>query len=223
MPYDSPWESALTPVRSKLLHLAHGDTLHRQDHEDDLNVLMQHAQALIQNENIRFAFIHLPVPHPPGIYDRKTGQVRESSGTYIDNLVLADRSLGKLMSILNATPSASQTTLIICSDHSWRVYMWRPAPGWTKEEEVASQGRFEPRPVLMIHFPGQSSEVPIAQPFDEIKLHDILLQMLEGDLNSPAELTAWLQGNPTRQQKANNLTSGDRENSSRRERAMLAR
>jgi hypothetical protein len=72
--------------------------------------------------------------------------------------------------------------------------MWRGTPGWTREEEAASQGRFDPRPVLMIHFPGQASEIRITEPFDEIKLHDILLQMLRGNLNSPAELTSWLRG-----------------------------
>ncbi len=191
-PYGSFWDSALEPVRGKLLQLAHKDNLHRQDHEDDLRLLMQHAEMLIQNENIRFVFIHLPIPHPPGIYDRKTGQMR-AGGTYIDNLALADRSLGDLISALNRTASASKTTLVICSDHSWRVPIWRGAPGWTKEEEAASQGRFDPRPVLMIHFPGQSSEIGITESFNEIVLHDILLQMLRGNLNSPPELTTWLQ------------------------------
>jgi hypothetical protein len=97
---------------------------------------------------------------------------------------------------LKATASGTKTTVIVCSDHSWRVPLWRPGLDWTREEETASQGRFDPRPVLMIHFPGQSSEVPITQSFDEIKLHDILVQMLRGGMNSPAEFTSWLEGDP---------------------------
>ena len=57
---------------------------------------MPQAEALIRDQSISFVFIHLPVPHPPGIYDRSTGRER-AGGTYIDNLALADRSLGELM------------------------------------------------------------------------------------------------------------------------------
>ena len=43
----------------------------REAIEDDTR-LMEQARALIDDEGVRFAYIHLPVPHPPGIYDRRT-------------------------------------------------------------------------------------------------------------------------------------------------------
>jgi Sulfatase len=183
--------NAIAPIEDKLQLFDNKPNLFAEQHEADLRAIVQQARALIQDEKIRFVFIHLPVPHPPGIYDRKTGQMR-ASGTYIDNLALADRVLSELMKTLNATASAGKTTVIVCSDHSWRVPMWRPGPGWTREEEAASQGRFDKRPVVMIHFPGQAAELPFPQPFDEIRLHDILQQMLQGKLSSPAGITAWL-------------------------------
>ncbi len=57
---------------------------------------MEHAHALIQNASIRFAFIHLPIPHFPAVYDRKSGAF-SSRGSYIDNLALADAALGELL------------------------------------------------------------------------------------------------------------------------------
>lgn len=222
---NSALENATAPIEAKLLSIATGSTFFAKQHDEELRAIMPRAQALIRDEKIRFVFIHLPVPHPDGIYDRKTGQ-EGVAGTYIDNLALADRVLRDLMSTLNITASASRTTVVICSDHSWRVPTWRPAPGWTKEEEAASQGRFDPRPVLMIHFPGQSSGVPITQPFDEIGLHEILVQMLRGDMNSPVEFTRWLQENPSLQKNLN-LTLGlpgeSRAGGSSRERPMPAR
>ena len=75
---------------------------------------MGRTHALIENNQVRFVFLHLPVPHPPGIYDRQRHLLR-SGGTYLDNMVLADDSLGELLQEIDATPSASQTTVIVSS------------------------------------------------------------------------------------------------------------
>jgi len=150
-----------------------------EKHAADLGAVVSQAQALIRDQSIGFVFIHLPVPHPPGIYDRRAGHER-ASGTYIDNLALADHVLEELMGTLGTTASAAKTTVIVCSDHSWRLSLWRPTPQWTQEEEVASRGRFDPRPVLMIHLPGERTERDIKGPFDDIRLHDIIESMLHG-------------------------------------------
>jgi membrane-anchored protein YejM (alkaline phosphatase superfamily) len=150
-----------------------------EKHAADLASLIPQAEALIRDQSVSFVFIHLPVPHPPGIYDRNPPHQRPT-GTYIDNLALADRTLGELMKVLNGTPLASRTTVIVCSDHSWRVRLWHPTPQWSREEEAASHNRFDPRPVLLIHFPGQSAEHDIAGPVDDIRIHDFIERMLRG-------------------------------------------
>jgi hypothetical protein len=103
--------------------------------------IMAHTQAIIDDSRLRFAFLHIPAPHPPGIYDRRSHSLRPG-GNYLDNLVLADDTLGVLMREIDASPSASQTTVIVSSDHSWRIPMWRPAADWSAEEERASAGKF---------------------------------------------------------------------------------
>ena len=180
--------NAAAPFLSKL---GPTSTTVEEKHQASILALMEKAQALIANEKIQFLFIHLPIPHPPGIYDRTTGKLR-GSGTYIDNLALADRSLTKLMNSLNATASAGNTIVILCSDHSWRVPMWKSDANWSAEEEAASEGKFDPRPVLMIHFPQQSHEVAISKPFDQIALHAIIVSMLQGHIESPVEFQAWI-------------------------------
>jgi hypothetical protein len=147
---NSVLENATAPFLSKMGRTAVMTV--EQKHRASLQAIMQQRQALIADEKIRFVFIHLPVPHPPGIYDRSTGKLRDG-GTYSDNLALADRSLDELISSLNATASAGNTTLIVTSDHSWRTPMWRSIAGLPAEEQAASQGRFDPRPMR----PAQSS------------------------------------------------------------------
>jgi hypothetical protein len=175
----SSLENAISPLRNIVWQLEQKPVFLQRIHQEDLSAIMQAATALIRDQSISFVFIHLPVPHPPGIYDRKTGTLR-AGGSYVDNLALSDRILGELMTTVNATPSASKTTVILCSDHSWRTYLWRSRPLWTKEDETASRGQFDPRPVLMIHYPGQQVQHDVNAPFDEIRIHEIIQHMLQG-------------------------------------------
>lgn len=163
-----------------------------QNIRDYLQV-MKNADGLIRDGNIRLIFVHLPVPHPPGFYNRRTHQL-SASGDYLDNLVLADDTLGVLRQEINRTPWAGQTTLIVSSDHSWRVPLWRAGNDWTAEEERISQGRFDPRPVFIIHFPGQDSGREIQGSFSELIEHKVVAGMLTNEVTAPSNLQSrlWL-------------------------------
>jgi hypothetical protein len=153
--------------------------------------MMSSARRLVTDENIDFAFVHLYLPHPPGFYNRKTGRVA-IGGSYIDNLALADRSLGDLLRALDATSSAGDTTLVVSSDHSWRVGIWRDAFGWTKEDELASgHGQFDPRPTLIVRFPGESAPVEIARPVPLLAMHAMIERMIDGGIGDPQQLEEW--------------------------------
>jgi hypothetical protein len=175
----SSLQNAMSPIQNILGWVEGKPSFLRQVQQADLAAIVPAATALIRDQNIRFVFIHLPVPHPPGIYDRRTGTVR-GAGTYIDNLALSDRVMGELMRTINATPQAGKTTVIVCSDHSWRLGIWQGLGLWSKEEEIATGGRFDPRPVLMIHLPGQPAGHVVSEPFDEIRIHEIIERMLRG-------------------------------------------
>jgi Sulfatase len=179
-PTQSAIQNAIVPLANELRSWGHKPSFAQEEkHASDLAAVVPQAEALIRNQQIGFVFIHLPVPHPPGIYDRRPPHQRRT-GTYIDNLALADRTLAELMRTIQETPLAAKTTVILCSDHSWRVNLWRPTPQWSKEEAAASHNRFDPRPVLMIHFPGQTTERDVTSAFDDIRIHDILERMLRG-------------------------------------------
>jgi hypothetical protein len=175
----SSLQNAMSPIQNMIGWMEGKPSFLRQVQQADLAAIVPAATALIRDENIRFVFVHLPVPHPPGIYDRRTGTVR-GAGTYIDNLALSDRVMGELMSTINATALAGKATVVVCSDHSWRLSIWQAVGLWTREEEMASGGRFDPRPVLMIRFPGQQTGHEVSEPFDEIRIHEIIEHMLRG-------------------------------------------
>jgi hypothetical protein len=162
-----------------------------QGHIQEYEELSHAADALIKNKSIRFVFLHLPVPHPPGIYNRQTNTL-SVKGTYLDNLVLADRTIGNLLAEIQQTEAASQTTLIVSSDHSWRVGMWRGGPSWSAEEERASGGKFDPRPFLLIHFPGSNAGELQSEPFPELLEHNLIEAILRDNLHSELDLSQWI-------------------------------
>jgi hypothetical protein len=166
LPDHSVWQNAMAPLLELGRNWNHEPGFAQQRHMQDHAAIMPQAEALIRDQSIKFVFIHLPQPHPPGVY--------------IDNLALADKSLGELLKTLAGTAMAAKATVIVCSDHSWRVPMWRSTPIWTKQDEAASHGRFDPRPVLMIHFPGQQTEQDVVRPYDEIRIHEMIETLLRG-------------------------------------------
>ncbi len=180
LPELSAWRNALVPVEGALREFRHEASFAQAKHSDDLAAILPQAEGLFARRRHPLRICSSSVPHPPGIYDRRTGQ-DGSPGSYIDNLALADKLLGEFMSTLDATSSASKTTIIVSSDHSWRVPMWRISGSWTREDEAASRGRFDPRPVLMIHSPGQQQSRVVTEPFASIRVHDMLERLLRGE------------------------------------------
>lgn len=153
---------------------------------------MARAHHLLQDRSVHFVFLHMPVPHPPGFYDRKTHSFCDC-GNYLDNLVLADDTLAALMRDIDQFPQRSETTVIVSSDHSWRVPLWRGSDGWTPEEEALSNGLFDQRPVFLVHFPGQTSASDVASPTPELLEHDIVAAMLQDKMKTPQDLLDFVQ------------------------------
>lgn len=153
--------------------------------------IMAHSRSLINDNQLQFIYLHIPVPHGPSIYDRHHHMLR-AGGTYLDSLVMADDTLNILMREIEATPSAGQTTVIVTSDHSWRIALSRNTEEWTEEEELASGGKFDDRPVLLVHFPGQTSGNNIQAASSEMLEHDMIAGMLRGQIEKPDDLAAFL-------------------------------
>jgi membrane-anchored protein YejM (alkaline phosphatase superfamily) len=187
---------AMVPFRGRIDVLLHLPIRGLTDlHRSDYTAVMARAKDILNDSRIRFVFVHLPVPHPPGIFNRKLYMLSDQ-GTYIDNLVLADQSLGDLRRILQSTPAANNTTLIVSSDHSWRTFMWRSTGNWSPEATHASRGGYDPRPVLIVQLPGASTGEVIAKPVNALIVHRILQSLLRGHLQTPDDLNDLIDQQP---------------------------
>jgi hypothetical protein len=196
---------ALLPFRTKLEFIFHDkrdNSAHRRDYVD----VMRRSKSLLRDRRIRLLLLHMPVPHPPGIYDRTTHQLSDH-GDYLDNLVLADDSLGSFMKILRSMPDFENTSVIVSSDHSWRTFFWKPLPFWSAEDErVTHGGKFEPRPVLMVHLAGVDTGQNVAKPVNMLVLHPILESLLRGQMRTPTDLADLVNQQP---QTSDNVQAGN--------------
>ena len=110
----------------------------------------------------------------------RTSHAMRNGGSYLDNLALADEVLGELRAAIEATPAARNTTLVVSSDHSMRVAKWRGGLYWTKEDEEVFHDRFDPRPVLMIHFAGNGEDSDREDILGELETHDLVEAICRG-------------------------------------------
>lgn len=102
------------------------------------------------------------------------------------------RQFGVLREQVEESPWEQETTLIVSSDHSWRVRTWKGHSGFTSEKAEVSQGLYEPRPVFMVHSPQQTISAQFAKPFSEVDEYKIISSMLDGEIESPDSLKAFV-------------------------------
>lgn len=156
------------------------------------DALMPAATDAIRNPATALLFIHLPLPHAPGFYNRRL-HAFSSSGTYLDNLVLADITLDTLLRAVENSSTAELTTVIVSSDHSWRIDLWKAGPHWSMEEANASVRGFDPRIPLLVHFPGQRKELDIDTPFQAVRTGSLIELLLRGMVSDPDAVGGWAQ------------------------------
>jgi hypothetical protein len=151
--------------------------------------LMTEGISAIGDPTLSLVFIHLPVPHPPGFYNRHAQTT--GRGTYLDNLVLTDRSLQTLFNaVLNST-TRDITTVIVTSDHSWRIGIWKRDARWSKEEAAAAPREFDPRIPLLVHFPNEKQAVDIGVRFEALRTRSLISEILHRQLETPDGLRVW--------------------------------
>jgi hypothetical protein len=138
-PFTFPWLSSTRYFRAPLFD---GETRRRSRAAEAASFeLMRHrAGELAVDSRFQLVFMHFPVPHLLGIYDRHTGDYSTSdSSSYLDNLALADRTLGDVRRALESAGLWDKTTLLVTSDHPLRDWIIEDA-GWWNDRETASLG-----------------------------------------------------------------------------------
>jgi hypothetical protein len=164
-----------------------------RQHSADYRNLLRAGDAYLADPSINFLFLHMPIPHPYGFYDRNNNAFSTKHTSYIDNLALADRYLAHMRQLLERNNQWDSATVIVMGDHSWRTSsIWKDSMTWTDEDEAASHGgEFDPRPAYIVKLPNQQTPSRIDRPFSAVSTHALLDGLLQDHLQTPADLQTW--------------------------------
>jgi hypothetical protein len=164
-----------------------------RQHSTDYRKLLAAGDAYLADLSINFLFLHMPIPHPYGFYDRKQKAFTTHHTSYVDNLALADVYLAHIRQLLQQQNQWDSTSLVVMGDHSWRTELiWEDSATWTDEDDAASHnGEFDDRPAYIVKLPGQHAPARIDEPFSAIHTRALFDALLQSRLRTPADLQAW--------------------------------
>ena len=145
-------------------------------------------------------FLHLNVPHPPGIYNRKLGKdTPAGDSSYADNLVLADELFGQIREVLEKNVSWDNTAVVVSSDHGWRPKIWTVAPGFTEEDrrlaESVGSAKTGRRVPFMVKLPHSSQHYRYEPEFNTVLTRWIIQAIMAGEIRTADDLRQWLDTN----------------------------
>jgi hypothetical protein len=161
----------------------------RSEKQERFGFLSDRAREIVADPEIGLALIHLPIPHPPAIYDRVRGEFSAEKGSYLDSLALVDRELGFLRRAMEDAGLWNGTAVLVSADHGWRTGLWRGTNVWTPEDEAASHQDAMGVPFL-VRLPGQTSEVTYTKSFNTVVTRRLITGILRGEVKDAAGVRA---------------------------------
>ena len=131
--------------------------------------------------------LHLPVPQPPGIYDRATGRLTTwnfagAGGGYLDNLALADRLVAELRRGLERARLGDRTWLVVSADRWWMA-------------SKRYDGQVDHRVPFLVRPPDGGRATHVDAAFNTLATHDLVLAILRGSIRDTGDAAAWLTRN----------------------------
>ena len=140
--YDDLMEQA-TVVKESFTHGLHGVTLGQKLSRAEVKFergaqqaayldIRERAIRLVSDRDYGLVLIHLPLPHPFGMYHRLEQRMAlDNKADYLDNLELADRTLGELRKAMEVTNVWRDSVVLLTGDHGYRSFLWAQYPEQT--------------------------------------------------------------------------------------------
>jgi hypothetical protein len=151
---------------------------------------MAESLSVVTNASYGLTLLHLFPPHEPGLYladnDQFPYRPMSKVEAYFNNLVLADRSLGKLRRAMETSGEWDKTWVIISADHSWRTAR-------------AYDGRRDYRVPFLVKSAGTNGVMTFSPQFNTVVTHDFILAILRGEITREPEAAAWLEAHQSKQ------------------------
>jgi hypothetical protein len=152
----------------------------RLAHADRIRFLQDAGIRAASDSALRFAFVHLPVPHLPPVWDerhRRYSWLRLGVSGYFGNLMLADHVLGSILGATQRAGLLDHTVFVVTSDHPWR---FGPIDGIARGETVP----------FIVRLPA-GAHLDWTRRFETVRLRALVNALLAGGIHDTAGLAAW--------------------------------
>jgi arylsulfatase A-like enzyme len=129
--------------------------------------------------------VHLPVPHAPHAYSRRTGKFDLGNSPikgYVDSLALLDRTVGEIRRSMEAAGTWDAATVLFTSDHGYR-------------EAKSLDGKSDARIPYLLKLAGQKESLAYDSPFNAVLTGELLLAVLKGEVADARSAAEWLEKN----------------------------
>jgi arylsulfatase A-like enzyme len=149
------------------------------------HAILGEAESLANDTRFGFTLVHLPVPHSPHAYNRKTGKFTLGNAPiagYIDSLALLDRTVGDIRRSMENAGTWDSATVLFTSDHPYR-------------EATQLDGKSDSRIPFLLKLASQKQGVEYGARFNTVLTGDLLIGVLRGEITDAASATAWLDRN----------------------------
>lgn len=161
----------------------------------------QEIKEMAADPNIDFVFFHLPMPHAPVQYNRFLKDFTQERQDYINNLVLCDDLLGEIRKSMEKAGLWDSSTIIISSDHQWRVNTWKEQSkaaklSLTDYDLELTKGIEDPRIPFFVKLKNQKESLTYDRPFNTLITRELILAIMKGEISSPEELKKRLDAAP---------------------------
>jgi arylsulfatase A-like enzyme len=165
-----------------------GRPLAADQHTVAYRAILRQAETLANDTRFGFTLVHLPIPHAPHAYNRKTGEFTLGNSPiagYVDSLALLDRTIGEIRRSMENAGTWDSTTVLFTSDHPYR-------------ESMQLDGKKDPRIPYILKLASQKEGVEYAPRFNTVLTADLLMAVLRGEIADAPAAAAWLDRNRAR-------------------------
>lgn len=155
----------------------------RRLHIESYQQIVGDACYAVHVQHDGLLYLHLPVPHPPSVYDPAKNETTVMSWSnvtgYLGNLELADRALGEIRSAMEKAGTWDRATVIASADHPWR-------------QSTAHDGKKDARVPFLVKLPGQKTTAEYSAKMETVITAKLVIEVLQGRISTAESLTAWL-------------------------------
>ncbi len=185
------WWSAMNRPLRQVRELDDEDSAFMRDWRASYRLLQARALAAARDPANRFVWMHLNVPHPPGVLNE--GARHELLGDYRSNLQAAARLIEQLVQALRA--GGEPTTLVLVSDHWLREKeFWRGVYERQRSSGLGRAGKLDDQrvPFIVWFSDAPDSAVVDAAPRSTTTLRALAMALVRGEVRSPTQTQALL-------------------------------